>query len=92
MRRRRNLDHFLMPALDGAIALKQVYDIALRVSNNLNFNVTGPFEETLNENGSVTERRLGLRNCTLKCVHKLGLFAHDTHATASTAHSGLDDH
>jgi hypothetical protein len=69
-----------------------VYDIALRISNNLDFNVTRPFEEALNENSPIAERRLGLRNRTLKRVLELGLFAHDTHATASTTHSGLDDH
>jgi hypothetical protein len=92
MRRRGDLDHFLMPALNGAIALKQVHDIAHRVSNNLDLDVTGTFEETLNEYSPVAKRRLGLGNRTLKRVLKLGLFAHNTHTTASTTHSGLDDH
>jgi hypothetical protein len=92
MRRRGDFDHFLMPALNGAIALKQVHDISLRVPNNLDLNVTGTFEETLNEDSPVAKRRLGLRNRTLKRVLKLRLFAHNTHTTTSTTHSGLDDH
>jgi hypothetical protein len=58
----------------------------------LNFNVTGPFEETLDEDSSIAKCGLGLRNCPLECILKLGFFAHNTHATTSTAHSGLDDH
>jgi len=92
MRRRGDLDHFLVPTLNGAIPFKQVHDISQGVSNKLNFNVTGSFEETLDEDSPISKRGLGLRNCTLKCILKLGFFAHDTHATSSTTHSSLDDY
>ncbi len=43
MRRRGNLDDLLMTTLNGTIAFKQVNDVALRVSQDLNFDVTGTF-------------------------------------------------
>ena len=92
MRGGGNLDHFLVPALNRTITFKQVDDIAHRVSKELNFDMAGPFEETLDEDCSVAERGLCLGNCTLKCVLELRFFAYNTHATASATHGGLYDH
>lgn len=43
MCRRGNLDNLLMTTLNGTIAFKQVNNVALRVSQDLNFDVTGTF-------------------------------------------------
>ncbi len=63
------LDHFLMAALQRAVALKQMNDIALIVGEHLNFNMAGRGHESLKENAVVTERlkRLPAGHWRVRC-------------------------
>jgi hypothetical protein len=49
--------HLLVAALDGALALVQINDVAKVVAKNLNFDVARLFDEFFNEQPPVVERR-----------------------------------
>ena len=55
-----NLDDLLVTTLDTAVTLVEMDDVALVVTEKLDFNVLGLVEEALDEDGSVAESRLGL--------------------------------
>ncbi len=86
-----DLDDFLMSALDGAVALVEVDNVAVVVAEKLNLDVLGLVEEALDEDGAVAEGRLGLGGGALECFLERLLFADDSHATATTAISSFDD-
>jgi len=55
-----NLNDLLVTTLDTAVTLVEMDDVALVVTEKLDFNVLGLVEEALDEDSSVTEGRLGL--------------------------------
>ena len=85
-------NHFLVTALNGALALVQVNHVAMAVAQHLNFNVTGLFHKLLNEDAVVAKRITGFvaaRRETFK-----GFFVIEGHAQtfATTAGRGFDHH
>ena len=54
-RRWRLLDHLLVAALDRALALIQIQHMALRITDQLDFNVTGFFDELFNKDTVITK-------------------------------------
>lgn len=86
-----NLDDLLVTTLDRAITLKQMNNISLAVGKQLDLDVAGLVEESLNEHGAVAKGLLGLGSSTLKAFGKVGLRANNTHSTSSTTHGSLDD-
>ena len=54
-RRRRLLNHLLVPALDRAFALEQVHHVAVRVPEHLYLDMPCLLEVALNEHGVVAE-------------------------------------
>src|SRR5699024_6744854 len=75
------LNDLLVTTLDRAVTLEEVNDIAVAVTEELDFNVLGSVEETLDENGAVTEGGAGLGSGTLERVLQFTLLADDTHTT-----------
>ena len=59
-RRRRFLDHLLMPPLQRAFALEQRQQIAVAVADDLHLDVTRVLDEFFDQHAVVAERRLGL--------------------------------
>jgi hypothetical protein len=78
--------------LHGAVALAQMNDVALAVSQDLKFDVPRPLQEFLHVDLVVAERgaRLGLGDAD--GVQQRGFGVHDAHAAAAAAAGGLDDH
>lgn len=85
------LDDLLVTSLYGAVTLVQVDDVAVAVTEQLDFNVLWLVEETLDEDGAVAKCRLGLGCGSLERVFEVLLFSDDSHTTATTSESGLDD-
>ncbi len=56
----RDFDDFLVAALDGAIALVEVDDVAVLVAEDLHLDVLGALDVALQENGWVAEGVLRL--------------------------------
>ena len=88
--RRGDLDDLLVAALYGAVALVQVPDVAVSVGEDLDFDVPGPADVALQEDGAVPEcplrfllRLLDLRRQILGAVH-------DPQAPAAAAEGRLD--
>ncbi len=59
-RRRRFLDHLLMPPLQRAFALEQRQQIAVTVADDLHFDVAWIFDEFFDQHAIVAECGLGL--------------------------------
>ena len=91
MRRRGNLDDFLVTTLNGAIAFKEVHGVPDGVSKDLYFNVARALEETFDEDSAVAESRLGFRDCTFEGILEVGLFTNNTHTTSTSSHGRFDD-
>lgn len=85
------LNDLLMSALDGAVTLVQVDDVAVVVSEELDLNVLGLVEEALDEDGAVAEGGLGLGGGAIKGLLESLLLADDTHTAATATVGGLDD-
>src|SRR5690349_13865912 len=61
-----NLDDLLVSALDRAVTLVQMDDVAVVVAEQLDLDVLGLVEEALDKDGAVAEGALGLRGGALK--------------------------
>ena len=87
-RRRRFFDHFLVTALDAALAFKQVHNVAVHVGEDLNFDVPGRSDEAFDEYGPVAEgiHRFGYR--PFEAVFQLGIFTNDAHAFTTATSTG----
>lgn len=68
MRSGGNFHDFLVPPLDGAISLVQMYNVASLVSQQLDLDVARSLDELLDEHGAVTESSLGLGGGTLEVL------------------------
>jgi hypothetical protein len=65
--------------------------VSLTVCEELDLDVTRVVEESLDEDGTVTESALGFTDRTFKVLLEGGLIAYDTHTTSTTTHGRLDD-
>ena len=88
----RVLDHLLVSALHGAVALEQMHHVALAITHHLHLDVARLLHVALQEDRAVAEGGLGLVGGEREVLDQLLLVAHDTHALAATAEGGLDDH
>ena len=66
-------------------------DIAKIVTKQLHLDMLGFVEEALDEDRPIAKSRLGFRRRSLKGVFESLLFPHHSHASTTTAKSGLDD-
>lgn len=88
---RCKFDDLLVTTLDGAITLVQMYDVTKVIAKELDFDMLGFVEEAFDEDGAVTESRLGFGGGTLKGIFQVFLLANDSHTTATTSKGSLDD-
>ena len=91
-RRRRLLDHLLVAALDRALALPQVDDVAVRIAQHLDLDVARLLDEFLDEDAIVAEARLGLRLARGEALARLLVVVRHAQALAAAAGGGLDHH
>ena len=89
-RRGRLLDHLLIAALDRALALAEVEDVAVLVAEHLDLDVARVLDELLDEHAIVAEARLGLRAGEPETLLGLLGVVGDAHALAAAAGRGLD--
>ena len=88
---RRDLDDFLMAALDRAVALPEVHEVAVRVAEDLHLDVLGARDVALEEHVGPAERRLRLALRLFELGLQLVRALHDAHPAAAAAEAGLDD-
>ena len=90
--RRRFFEHFLVAALQRAIALAQMDDVAVAVGDDLNFDVTRLGEVFLHIDVVIAERGLGFGACGGERFHDVFSGARDFHAAPAAARGGFDQH
>ena len=88
-RRRRDLDHLLAAALQGAIALPQVRHRAA-VADHLHLDVARRPDQPLDEEIAIAEAGLGLRAAAREGFLQCAFAEHRAHAAATAAGHGLD--
>ena len=90
--RRGALDHLLVAALDRAVALEQVHQVAVAVAEDLHLHVAGAAHQLLEVHLVLAEGALGLAAGRGDGVEQ-GLLALDrAHAAAAAAPRGLQHH
>ena len=91
VRRRGDLDDLLVAALDGAVTLEEVHDVALGVGQDLHLDVAGAQHGLLEEHRGVTEGGVGFAHGGLQGLGQ-GLPGVDAaHAAAAAAGDGLGE-
>mmetsp|Transcript_42058 Transcript_42058/g.80439 ORF Transcript_42058/g.80439 Transcript_42058/m.80439 type:complete len:782 (-) Transcript_42058:261-2606(-) len=88
---RGHLHHLLVTALHGAVALVQMHDAAVAVSQDLHLNVAGLLDEALDEYAPVSEGGGCLGGCAVEEVLQVRALAHDAHPAPATAHCSLEN-
>ena len=91
IRRGGDLDDFLVAALDGAVALEQMDEVAVLVAEELDLDVAGVRDEALEEHIADTEGATGLAAGLVEGVVELFRRLGNAHAAPAAAHGGLDD-
>ena len=91
-RRRRLLDHLLVAALDRALALPQVHEVAVRVAQHLDLDVARLLDVLLDEDAVVAEARLRLGAAGGEAFARLAVVVRDAQALAAAAGGRLDHH
>ncbi len=91
-RRRRPLDDLLVAALDRAVALEEVDDLPGRVGQDLDLEVAGPLDQTLEEDIVAPERRPGLAARRRHLLDELRRVVNHAHAAPATPPARLDHH
>ena len=91
VRCRRFFQDLLVTTLERAVAIAQVYGVALAIGQHLNFHVAWVAEELLEIDHRVSERRARFGACQFGRLDEVFFVMNDTHAAAATATSGLDN-
>ena len=91
-RRRRLLDHLLVPALQAALALAEMHDVAVAVGEDLHLDVPGPQHEPLQEQRVVPEGRGRLTACAHQRTGQIRGILDQPHALAAASRGRLDEH
>ena len=84
------LDHLLVAPLQRAVALEEVYDVAVRVAEHLHLDVAGTLDHFLDEDAGVAERGLRLALRALERGGELPLARNETHAAPAASGHRLD--
>ncbi len=81
-----------MPALERAVALAEVDDVAVPVAEDLHLDVPRAVDVLLEVDAAVLERGLGLGSRLVQPGSQRCLVAGDAHALAAAAGRRLDEH
>ena len=86
------LDHFLVAALDGAVALEQMHQIAVMVAQDLHFDMAGPGDELFEIDFVFAESSLGFTPCHAHSFNDAIRIGQRAHATSAAAPAGFQHH
>lgn len=92
LRRRRQLNQFLVAALNGAIPLVQMHNVAVGIGQNLHLDVTGLDDAFLEKHLGTTKRFGGLGDYPLVVLPKLLFVVAAADTPAAPAGGGLQHH
>ena len=86
-----DLDDLLVAALDGAIALVEVDDVAVAVAEDLHLDMFRARDVFFEEDGGVAEGAVGLALGLVEQVGEVGGLVDDAHTATAAAEGRLDD-
>ena len=88
--RGRFLDHLLVPSLDGAFALAERDDGAIRVREDLHLDMARADDEAFEQYAVIAESAMGRAPCRRKAIRKLGRLVDLAHPHATATRDRLD--
>ncbi len=88
--RGRFLQHFLVTTLRGTFTFVEVNDVAVRVAEHLEFDMTRMLHVAFEDHARVAKCAGGLALCRGQRVGKIFFGTHDAHAFAAATRCGLD--
>ena len=91
-RRRRFFDDLLMPPLHRAIALEKVHGVAVRVGEDLDFDVSRRCQIFFDQHAIIAERPPSFALRRRKCGAETARVVGDLHSFAPAASGRLDQH
>ena len=91
-RRRRLLEHLLVPSLNAAVALEEVDHLSVTVGQDLDLDVTRVLDELLDIDLVVSKGLAGLRLRGDQRVVEIGLRVHAPHSFAAATRCRLEHH
>ncbi len=89
-RRRRLLQHLLMPPLDRAVALEEMHRVAVPIGEDLDFDVPRPRQVFLDQHAAVAKSGLRLALCAGQRRGELRRAIDGPHPAPAAAGRGLD--
>src|SRR3989338_5301723 len=92
LRRRCNFDQFLVAALDGAVAFKQVNHVAVAVAQYLHFNMPRVDHAFLQKNFRLAKSLAGFRNHAFEVADEVFVAIATANAAPAAAIGGLEHH
>ena len=92
IRRRCDLDHLLVAALDRAVALEQVHRVAPGIGEDLHLDMPRPAYRLLDEHRRVAECSFRLPHGRTERLSQHGRIIDPTHAATTAAGHRLDEH
>src|SRR6476620_8216798 len=69
-----------------------MHHVTVRVGEDLNFDMSGTFDDTFDVEGTVAECRRRLAPCSRDELTGLGIRSNEPHAFSTAARRGLDEH
>jgi hypothetical protein len=89
-RGRRFFDNLLMAPLNRTFSLTQMNKMAMFITQNLDFNVTGILDQFFQVNSIIAKRGFGLTPGGPNCTGQIFKMGHIAHPLASAASGSLD--
>jgi hypothetical protein len=90
--RRRQLDDLLVAPLQRAVPFEEVDDVALRVGEDLHFDVRGLMTACSRKTVAIAERRLRFPRCGLDRFLQVEPVRDAPHPASTASRDGLDEH
>mmetsp|Transcript_20317 Transcript_20317/g.39855 ORF Transcript_20317/g.39855 Transcript_20317/m.39855 type:complete len:401 (+) Transcript_20317:1249-2451(+) len=84
------LKHLLVTALNTALTLREGSNVAVRIGNELDLDVSGLLDKLLNEDTVITKGGTCLLRGETETLNGLGIVPCDTHTLTTTTSTGLD--
>src|SRR5687767_13681186 len=81
-----------MAALNRAVALAEIDQVALGIAEHLDLDMARPFDRLLEIHGAITERSGGFSARAIEGWGEILLVGDEPHAFAATAGGGFDQH
>ena len=88
----RFFQHFLVPALHRAVALKQIDAVPMRIGKHLNLNVARALHIFFDQDRIVAKTVFRFALAGSQCSGEISSLLHHAHAFTATACAGLDQH